>query len=114
MMVLSKRAPFSPIAARMVPIVIMMVLVSNPMAVVAQGRPPEPRNTPAAPGAPPSAAQIRQRAAGIQEYRTLLTDPDASVRLSTFEALMNSREMSLRMMALDMALTSTDSVLKAA
>ncbi len=54
----------------------------------------------------------RKRAREIQEIKQVLADPDQTVRLAAFDAMVGSGNATQREMALDAGLASTDSVLR--
>jgi len=64
-----------------------------------------------------SAAELlekaRARAGGIEELKAVLNGPDANMRLATFDVMMDSGDDTLREVALDLGLASTDRVLQA-
>jgi hypothetical protein len=64
-----------------------------------------------------SAAELlekaRAQAGGIEELKSVLNGPDANMRLATFDVMMDSGDDTLREVALDLGLASTDRVLQA-
>lgn len=54
------------------------------------------------------AMAVRERAAVIDEYRTLLSDENPSIRLAAFEAAMDEDDPLLRTMAMEAALGAED------
>ena len=54
----------------------------------------------------------RKRAREIQEIKQVLADPDQTVRLAAFDAMVTSKDATQREMALDAGFASTDSVLR--
>ena len=56
--------------------------------------------------------QGRERARQLDEVKQVLNDPDQSVRLAAFEAMVDSDDPLMRELALDTGLASTDQVLR--
>lgn len=73
-------------------------------------------------GAKPAPAQVsaaellekaRAQAGGIEDLKAVLNGPDANMRLATFDVMVDSGDDTLREVALDLGLASTDRVLQA-
>ena len=63
-----------------------------------------------------SAAEVIERARAearqFNEYKEALEDPDQSVRLAVFEAMLAQQNAPLRMMAIQTGITSTDAIMR--
>lgn len=70
-----------------------------------------------APAAAQSAAEIleqaRARSQDIEELKKVLNGPDRNMRLTTFDAMVNSGDKVMKEVALDLGLASADSLLQA-
>lgn len=56
--------------------------------------------------------KARAEARQFNDYKVALEDPDQSVRLAVFEAMLQQSSPPLRMMAIETGITSTDSILR--
>ncbi len=56
--------------------------------------------------------QARERARNIEEFKSVLNDPDQNVRLAAFEVMVTNGDPLMRELALDTGFASTDQVLR--